>query len=62
MLLRHVSKFRPKSNCDDLRNLVTCNFTKSNTPPWVFSRFLIVQMVTNRATYHIFTGVKFACF
>ena len=29
------------------------NFTKSNTPPWVFLTFLkIVQMVPNRTKHH----------
>ena len=31
-----------------------CNFTKINTPPWVFFTFFkIVQMLPNRATHHI---------
>ena len=30
-----------------------CNFTKINTPPWLFFMFSIVQMVPNRATHHI---------
>ena len=30
-----------------------CNFTKSNTPPWVFFAFFkIIQMVPNRANHH----------
>ena len=30
-----------------------CNFTKINTPPWVFFAFFkIVKMVPNRATHH----------
>ena len=30
------------------------DFTKSNTPPWVFFHvFLIVQMIPNRATHQI---------
>ena len=33
--------------------LLACNFTKSNTPPWVFSRFLNCAMVPNCATHHI---------
>ena len=34
--------------------LLTCNFTKSSTTPWVFFMFfLIVQMVPNRATHLI---------
>ena len=33
----------------------TCNFTKSNTPPWLFFTFLkIVQVVPNGTTHHIF--------
>ena len=40
MLLKTVSKFRSKTNRDVLRGLVACNFTKSNTPPWVLSLFL----------------------
>ena len=33
---------------------LACNFTKINTPPWVFFPFfLIVQMVPNRATHYI---------
>ena len=34
--------------------LVACNFTKINTSSWVFFRFLIVQMLPNRATHHIY--------
>ena len=30
-----------------------CNFTKINTPPWVFYVFKIGQMALNRATHHI---------
>ena len=34
-----------------------CNFTKINTPPWVFIHvFKIVQIVPNRATHHIFAN------
>ena len=33
--------------------LLACNFTKSNTPPWVFSRFLNCAMVPNCAKHHI---------
>ena len=30
------------------------NFTKNNTPPWVFFTFFkIVQMVPNRAKHHV---------
>ena len=37
----------------------TRNFTKSNTPPWVFFAFFkIVQMVTNRPTYDIFLQIS----
>ena len=34
---------------------IACNFTKSNTPPWVFSTFFwIVQIEPNRATHHMY--------
>ena len=37
-----------------------CNFTKSNTPSWVFFPFFkIVQMVANRAKHHIFSQDSF---
>ena len=36
-----------------LVKLNACNFTKSNTPPWSFLRFYIVQLVQNRAKHHI---------
>ena len=53
---------------DNLRNvknthgrvllLVAYNFTKGNTPPWVFFHFFkIVQMVPNRATHHIYSMI-----
>ena len=32
----------------------TCNFTESNTPPWVFFFFKkITQMLPNHAKHHI---------
>ena len=38
-----------------LGTLKACNFTKSNTPPWVFFTFFkLYKMVPNRATHHIF--------
>ena len=31
-----------------------CNFTKNNTPPWVFFTFFkLYKVVPNRATHHI---------
>ena len=33
--------------------LLACNFTKSNSLPWVFFTFKIVQMVPNHAKRHI---------
>ena len=39
--------------CDPLRD--ACNYTKSNTPLWVFFHvFKIVQIVPNRAKLHIY--------
>ena len=35
-----------------------CNFTKSNTPPWVFFTFFKLQMVLDRAKYHRLRVVK----
>ena len=32
---------------------LACNFTKIDTPRWVFFTFYIVQMVPNRVTHHI---------
>ena len=40
-------------------SILTCNFTKSNTPPLgVFHVFQFTQMVPNRATYHIYAVMK----
>ena len=33
----------------------TCNFTKSNTPPWVFFTYFKLQIIPNRAMHGIFT-------
>ena len=42
-------------NGDYMSNLQAevCNFSKRNTPPWVFFTFKIVQLVPNRAKHHI---------
>ena len=46
------------NNCTILKNVKNtheaCNFTKSNTLPWVFFTFFkIVQMIPNRAKHHV---------
>ena len=35
-------------------NTEACNFTKINTPPWVFLTFLNCTNAINRATHHIY--------
>ena len=35
--------------------LLACNFTNSNTPPWFFHAFKILQKVPNCAMRHMFT-------
>ena len=36
-----------------------CNFTKINTPPWVFFTFFkLYKMVPNRTTHHKFQNLK----
>ena len=40
---------------------LACNFTKSNTSPWVFFMFLkIAQMVANRAKRYVTYSVRVA--
>ena len=38
---------------------LACNFTKNDTPPWVFFTFFKLNMILNRATHHIFVCCSF---
>ena len=49
----HLYNLKNVKNAHEGVLLKPCNFTKSNTPPWVFFTFFkIVQMVPDRAKHH----------
>ena len=38
-----------------IAQVVSCNFTKNKTPPWLLSTFLNEQMIPNRAKHYVYT-------
>ena len=49
----HLQKLKNVENTHGGVLVLACNFTKTNTPPWVFLTFFkIVQMIPNRGKHH----------